>query len=141
MHHTQSLLTSIMMSPFMKAILATIGLKLKASIEFYQRTSHLFSSYFYLEENLQLFRIHPYLPQRCLHNTQHNPLVPPYCFSYLILILPSFPFLRHLSFPLIVLLALLHFLYRLHSPLYHLSSLLNHHLLPDVDLSFSTSSQ
>ena len=117
MHKKQSLLTSIMMSPCVKAILATRGLKMTAAIAFYQRTTHIFSSYFFLEENLTLLRSHPYFPQRCIHHPQHNPLILPSYLSYMILLITSNPFTDCPPFSLTPLLSSLPFMHRLHSPL------------------------
>ena len=95
MHQTQSLLTSIMMSPFMKAIFSTIYLKLTASIAFYQRTARLFSFSFFPESELAIVEdpplfataLHPPYPTEppCTTilffisdpNTAFNPFYPP----------------------------------------------------------------
>ena len=47
MHQTQSLLTSIMMSPCMKEILERRGLNMTDSISFYQRTVNIFLLIFF----------------------------------------------------------------------------------------------
>ena len=141
MHQKHSLFTSVLMSPCMKTILSTRGLKLTASIDFYQRTDNIFSSSFSTEDNWPLSRIHPSLTHRYLHNPQHNPLLLPSSLSYLILLLTLLPFLHRLPFTPILLLLSLPFLNRLPQPLQQLFSLLNHHLLYAVYLPLLTSVQ